>query len=709
MLLETLLRCAILAGFTLKAAAGPVPSENGAANLRRQAHAVIDEAEPAYKKSKRVIPDTHVLHERQPSSWARRWEPATRAPSDAILPMRIGLKQRKVDDGHNKLMAISDPNSPEYGKHMTAEEVIAFFAPHRSTVEVVVDWLTSAGIHIDRISQSANRQWIQFDATVSEAEDLLMTDYHVYKHVESGASDLAAENYHVPAHVQEHIDYVTPGIRLRRDVDKFHDLQRRQQIGAEDSRFQLMSPTNTGTTALNGANDYYFDPKDWVNSTTCGGYTTPECVRYQYKIPRGSRATPGNELGIFETIGQHYSKSDLDGYFSVFALDIPNGTYPISRLIDGATADTVVDQAGDEADLDFEAAMPLIYPQKTVLYQVDDERIEVNMTIGGSPYRGFFNTFFDAIDGSYCSFSAFGETGNCVTPDCLDPSYPDNAPGGYKGQLQCGVYKPTNVISISYGGAELALPQNYVERQCIEIMKLGLQGVTVVVSSGDDGVAASGGYCAGDDNQLFLANRDASCPYVLAVGSTELDTTGTQTPGSQPVFTEKATARFGSGGGFSNYFPTPKYQAKAVEHYFNTTSLNFTGYTHLGNGSFSDVGNGVYQIGGRGYPDVSAIGDYFLIFFQGKWVWTGGTSLSAPLWGAMLTLINEERIAYSKRPVGFVNPVLYAHPEVFTDITAGSNPGCGTDGFPAAEGWDPVTGMGTPNYPKLLELLMRMP
>lgn len=60
-------------------------------------------------------------------------------------------------------------------------------------------------------------------------------------------------------------------------------------------------------------------------------------------------------------------------------------------------------------------------------------------------------------------------------------------------------------------------------------------------------------------------------------------------------------------------------------------------------------------------------------------------------------------------PVGFINPVLYEHPEVFNDITSGHNPGCGTYGFEAVEGWDPVTGLGTPNYPKLLELFLSLP
>lgn len=65
--------------------------------------------------------------------------------------------------------------------------------------------------------------------------------------------------------------------------------------------------------------------------------------------------------------------------------------------------------------------------------------------------------------------------------------------------------------------------------------------------------------------------------------------------------------------------------------------------------------------------------------------------------------INEERLAAGKTTVGFVNPVIYANPSAFHDITKGTNPGCGTVGFTAAKGWDPVTGLGTPDFPSLLE------
>ncbi|CAK7262473.1 hypothetical protein SEPCBS57363_000062 [Sporothrix epigloea] len=709
------LTCAAILGFTLKAAAGPVPEDKGLAGYGRQVHAATNEAAATYKKTKRVIPDTHMLHERQPKSWASRWERTKRAAPDAILPMRIGLKQRNVDDGHNRLMAVSDPKSPDYGKHMSAEEVIDFFAPPRTTVDIVVNWLTSAGIHIDRVSQSTNRQWIQFDATVAEAEELLMTEYHIYEHVESGANDLAAEDYHVPSHVREHIDYVTPGIRLRRDPANARKLKRRQQL-EEPVRRRSVKPTYSMKETIGKISPEAFYKLRPYNLTNCDRAISPECVRYLYDIPLGSTATPGNEMGIFESLGDHYSKTDLDAFLKQFAPFIPNGTYPIPRLIDGATG-AVDDEinAGAESNLDLMALTPLIYPQKAVLFQTDDDRIEIGETESDFPYWGFFNTLFDAIDGSYCSFSAFGEKGNCVSPDCEDPVYPDTAPGGYNGTLQCGVYKPTNVISISYSFGEVGLPGYYVKRQCLEIMKLGLQGVTVVISSGDYGVAGGPDYggdndgCAGDEGQIFYPAGEAVCPYALAVGSTVVDLAEPESPGKKPVYMETATTRFPSGGGFSNYFPAPGYQIQSLENYFRDTKLNFTGYRNMGNANFSDAGDGVYHIGGRGYPDVSAIGDNYIIAWQGTWAVFGGTSLSAPIWGSVLTLINEERLAHGKKPVGFVNPALYAYPEVLNDVTVGNNPGCGTDGFPAGKGWDPVTGLGTPNFPKMLELFKTFP
>ena len=62
-----------------------------------------------------------------------------------------------------------------------------------------------------------------------------------------------------------------------------------------------------------------------------------------------------------------------------------------------------------------------------------------------------------------------------------------------------------------------------------------------------------------------------------------------------------------------------------------------------------------------------------------------------------------------KGPIGFLNTHIYANPHLLHDITKGSNFGCKSKGFKTAPGWDPVTGMGTPNYPAMLEYFLNLP
>lgn len=79
-----------------------------------------------------------------------------------------------------------------------------------------------------------------------------------------------------------------------------------------------------------------------------------------------------------------------------------------------------------------------------------------------------------------------------------------------------------------------------------------------------------------------------------------------------------------------------------------------------------------------------------------------GTSCASPIFASVVALLNDQLIAAGKSPLGFLNPFLYsAGADALNDITSGSNPGCNTDGFPAGTGWDPVTGLGTPDFQKL--------
>ncbi|MGA8351201.1 MAG: hypothetical protein WB773_25640, partial [Isosphaeraceae bacterium] len=102
---------------------------------------------------------------------------------------------------------------------------------------------------------------------------------------------------------------------------------------------------------------------------------------------------------------------------------------------------------------------------------------------------------------------------------------------------------------------------------------------------------------------------------------------------------------------------------------------------------------------GRGVPDVSGDADPntgYNILVDGQAMPIGGTSAVAPLWAALVTLLNQKL----GKPVGFLNPILYANPGALNDITEGSN-----GDYNAGPGWDPCTGLGSPNGMKLLAVL----
>ncbi|KAI1337368.1 subtilisin-like protein [Xylariaceae sp. FL0016] len=687
--------------------------------------------------SKRSVPHTHVRHEKRSGSQGNAWTKIERARSEVLLPMRIGLNQPNLKRGHELLMDISDPQSKNYGKHLSAEDVVDFFSPSETTIRAVKDWLVSAGIPSHSISQSDNKQWIQFDAPTSQVEDLLLTDYHVWEHQETGVRNIACDEYHVPKHVKRHVDYITPGIKLMGHGNTQQPATRESHARALPRHAQPVQYENVAhmmskrsrpqkapmkrTTNPNVEGPLRFaepiNPMDIASGNYslakgCDTYITPDCIRQLYGIPKGTRNHPDNKMGIFQSLSQHYTQYDLDTFFFGFTDNIPNGTHPELLSVDGGEGATEnLRLAGSESNLDFQMAYGLIWPQEPALFQVDDEWYQQAQQSEPLEYTGFFNNLWNAIDGSYCSFEAYGEKGNCVRAECKDPEYPNpHDKGGYSGQLMCGVYKPTNVISISYSGAEAELPESYQQRQCAEIMKLGLQGTTVMIASGDDGV---GGFpskvsptgCMGPNKDVFNPQFLASCPYILSVGSTYLPPNATAGKDA-----EVATTRFQSGGGFSNIYDMPEWQKTNVQTYLSKAKLEFDSYEG-GGGNYSNAksGKGRFNRLGRAYPDVSANGDHFVISNGGELLRIGGTSASCPLWGSVITLINEERLAAGKKPVGFVHQVLYSHPEVFKDVTVGDNRACKTKGFPAIEGWDPVTGMGTPDYPKLLELFMSLP
>lgn len=125
---------------------------------------------------------------------------------------------------------------------------------------------------------------------------------------------------------------------------------------------------------------------------------------------------------------------------------------------------------------------------------------------------------------------------------------------------------------------------------------------------------------------------------------------------------------------FSRVWPAPEYQLADVKAYI--AGLN---------GTYS----GKFNVSGRGYPDVSAQGCQNVAVWAGYTLPVGGTSASSPIFASVIGLLNDYRLSQGKPTLGFLNPWLYsAGRKGLNDITIGSNPGCGTKGFPAGPGWD---------------------
>ena len=74
-------------------------------------------------------------------------------------------------------------------------------------------------------------------------------------------------------------------------------------------------------------------------------------------------------------------------------------------------------------------------------------------------------------------------------------------------------------------------------------------------------------------------------------------------------------------------------------------------------------------------------------------------------------LLNDGRVKAGKSSLGFLNPFIYQNAAAFNDITSGSNNGCGlfSKGFAAIPGWDPATGLGSPDFKRLSDAVAMLP
>jgi len=243
-----------------------------------------------------------------------------------------------------------------------------------------------------------------------------------------------------------------------------------------------------------------------------------------------------------------------------------------------------------------------------------------------------------------------------------------------------GIEDAPLVHSVSYGNDEKQQTSTEYMISCnVQFMKAGVRGISVLFASGDQGVCGRSG--CGIFSKHFNPDFPAGSPYITSVGGTDFvgDEIGDE------------TAWKSGGGGFSDTFGIPDWQADLVAAYKADPDAKLPPQ-HMWNNT------------GRGYPDVSALGGQkasYCVVTRGLAQGVAGTSASCPTAASIFSRVNGVLLAAGKKPLGFLNPFIYQNGAAFNDVTSGCNSAgqiLNKECFTAIKGWDAATGMGTPNF-----------
>ncbi|KAJ7464250.1 family S53 protease-like protein [Mycena galericulata] len=539
------------------------------------------------------------------------------APADYILSLRVGLAANNLAGLEARLTSLSTPGSPEFRQWLSKDEVKAFTQPSSETVTAFNAFASANGLNASVISP--NGDWLALTLPVSQANDLFDAQFEFFTHPSMESAIARTLSISLPSELVGHIDVIHPSTEFTRP--KF-SLPRT----SPDSGMQLAKRQASSCNTSNG-----------------NGLITPACLQALYGIPTAPAThstLSTNSIIVPEYSNEAAQTEYLADFLTQFRPDIPLNTTFTVLSVDGGVNNQTNDtnQPQVEANLDIQYTVGIATGVPVQLLAVGN--------IGGND-----NTTFDPFPTAILDTTTY----------------------------LLGVENPPTVMTTSYSEVEGAFGLSLATKICNNYMALGARGVSILFSSGDGGVRVNADiFC--DDN-TFLVQFPATCPYSTAVGSTI-------------GFSPEVAVNFTSGG-FSSFFSTPAYQAAAVSTFFETgIPAGFPG---------------IFNASGRGYPDVSLQGLNFATVTSGQTEPVSGTSASSPTFAAMIALINDQLLAAGKPVLGFLNPLLYSDKAkaAFNDITIGHNQGLicppNSTAFDAAVGWDPLSGVGTPIYSKLLE------
>lgn len=218
------------------------------------------------------------------------WQVYGDAPADHQIDMHIGLKEQNMDVLQQRLLAMSTPDHPDYGKHMSKDEIDTLTAPTKETVQSVTSWLESHGVKAGEISNGL----MPVTVTIAQAEKMLGTKYSVYHHAGDDRYTVRTTQYSLPQNLHSEVNMIQP-----------------------TTMFSDMGMINRGLKASSVTGDKVSSNPTSKGAASCGFGVTPDCLRSLYNVTYTAKSNK-SLLGVCGYLEEHANSGDLRSFLQEY-------------------------------------------------------------------------------------------------------------------------------------------------------------------------------------------------------------------------------------------------------------------------------------------------------------------------------------------------------------------------------------------------------
>jgi tripeptidyl-peptidase-1 len=400
-----------------------------------------------------------------PQGWTK-----VRAPvPETRIHLRIALDQPNQELFEQTLLAVSTPDHPQYGQHLSGDELKALLKPRESSTDSILSWLQASNIPAADIENDG--EWINFYVSVGTAEEMLSTKFYVYKHEVDQKELIRTLQYSVPPSISSHITMIQPTTRFSRMMAE------RNTIHEINSHFDIADHHPKVPDI----------PSTPLNVTACNATITPACLRALYNVG-DYEADPDcpSLFGVAGYLEQWAKYDDLETFLDMYAPYATGANFTAISVNGGTNTQDNSTEDDIEANLDLQYGVSMSY------------NIPVNYySVGG---RGLLVPDLDQPDPAEVSNEPYLEFLTYM--------------------LKLPNSKLPQTLTTSYGEDEQSVPAPYVKTVCNMFGQLGARGVSILFSSGDTGVGSACQTNDGKNTTRFLPIFPAACPWVTSVGGT---------------------------------------------------------------------------------------------------------------------------------------------------------------------------------------------